>query len=89
MHRVTARNWVLYRGLSCSSGGYVVCVPEGSVMMSNFDDFMSICYQSEPPTPKRRRAKSNVVGVAHTIENTLVYRELREDAKKKLRKAGK
>ena len=52
--------------------------------MSNFNDFMSICYQSEPPAPKPRRAKRTVVGTAHTIEETLVYRESREDTKRRL-----
>jgi len=54
-------------------------------IMSGFSDFMSICYQSEPPKPSPRKAKRTVVGTAHTIEETLVYRESREEAKKKLR----
>jgi len=57
--------------------------------MSGFSEFMEVCYQNTPPTPKRRRAKSSAVGTAHVVEETLIYRESREEAKKKLRKAGK
>jgi hypothetical protein len=50
--------------------------------MSGFSDFLEVSYQSKPPKPKAKRAKSSVVGTAHVVENTLLYREERERIRK-------